>query len=198
MANIELVKAVRARSGVSLNACQKALTEANDDVELALEILQKRGETKGADKAGRIATEGRVHTYVHGNGSKVAVVEVNCETDFAAKSADFIAFCDTVAMQIIANAPVSLYNTDLKAEYVDRQADIFSEQMPSGIDYAKKVKIMEGKLKKWYSEICLMEQESITEPGKTVDQLRLALVQKLGENVTVRRFIRWEVGEGLL
>lgn len=197
MSTLEQVKEVRKRSGVGINACQKALEESGGDVEKALELLQKRGEIKAADRAGRLATEGVIHTYVHDSGTKVAVVEINCETDFAAKSDDFKAFCESVAMQIIASNPIAVARSSVPASLIDTQAALFRDQMPTGIDEDRQIKILEGKLNKFYAEACLLEQESVVEPKKTVDQLRTALMSRLGENVSIRRFIRWEVGEGL-
>ena len=197
MATIDKVREVRARSGVGLDTCKKALDAVGDDVEQALVWLQKQGAIKGADRSGRIATEGRVFTYVHGGGSKVAVVEINCETDFAAKSSEFVAFGDHVAMHIIAATPTFRTRDDVNGAVRSYHRSIFLEQVPEDKPAAVREKIIEGKLDKWLSEVCLMDQESAIEPGKTIEQLRVALVAQLGENVTIRRYLRWEVGEGV-
>lgn len=197
MASLAQIKEVRARSGVGVDACRKALEESGDDVEKALEALQKRGAIKAAERAGRISTEGKVVTYVHGGGSKVAVVEVNCETDFSARTSEFQAFCEEVAMHIVATSPRFLSRETALVPAVAYQEAIFFDQLPSGKPQAALNKILEGKMNKWYQEVCLLEQESVTQPGKTIDQLCVELGAKIGENVTIRRFIRWEVGEGL-
>lgn len=197
MATLGQIKEVRARSGVGMDACRKALEETGGDVEKALEVLQKRGMIKAAERAGRIATEGKVVTYVHGGGAKVAVVEVNCETDFSARTAEFQAFCDEVAMHIVAAAPRFLSRDDVGEAINLHQRSIFMSQVPAGKTGVALEKILEGKMNKWYQEACLLDQESVTQPDKTIDQLRTELGAKIGENVTIRRFLRWEVGEGL-
>lgn len=200
--SLEKIKEIRARSGVGMDACRKALEEAAGDVEAALQLLQKRGMIRAAERAGRIATEGKVVTYVHGAGSKVAVVEVNCETDFSARTAEFQQFCEEVAMHIVASAPRFVRREEIPGDVLSDQQNIFSAQIVAGAANKKTpesalAKILEGKFNKWYQEVCLVEQESVVQPGKTIDQLRTDLGAKLGENVTIRRFIRWEVGEGL-
>jgi elongation factor Ts len=197
MATLEQIKEVRTRSGVGMDACRKALEESAGDVEKALELLQKRGMVKATERAGRIATEGKVVTYVHGGGAKVAVVEVNCETDFSARTSEFQAFCDEVAMHIVAAAPRFLSKEEVPGDVHHSQHAIFAEQIPTGKPEAATAKILQGKFSKWYQEVCLLDQESVVQPGKTIDQLRTELGAKIGENVTIRRFIRWEVGEGL-
>lgn len=197
MATLEQIKEVRARSGVGMDACRKALDEAAGDVEKALELLQKRGMIKAAERAGRIATEGKVVTYIHGGGSKVAVVEVNCETDFSARTTEFQQFCEEVAMHIVAAAPRFLTRADVGEAVNLHHRSIFMNQVPQNKFGTALEKILEGKMNKWYQEVCLLDQESVVQPGKTIDQLRVELGAKLGENVTIRRFIRWEVGEGL-
>lgn len=198
MATLDQIREVRARSGVGLDSCRSALDEADGDVEMALEILKRRGAIKAADRAGRLATEGRVFTYVHGSVSKVVgVVEINCETDFAAKAEAFLEFGQVVAMQVVASSPLALNEAGLDPATVATQVRVFIEQMPPAVSEDKRGKILEGKFKKWYSEVCLLDQESVVVPGKSIEQLRTELVAKIGENVTVRRFVRWEVGEGL-
>jgi len=197
MSTIEKIKEVRSRSGVGMDACRKALEEAGDDVEKALFILQQKGAIKAADRAGRLATEGGVFTYVHGGGKIVAVVEINCETDFAAKSDDFKQFADLVLMQITAASPLALREQQVPLDRWEEQRLVFLAQIPVDAPQDRKDKILAGKYVKWCSEICLLEQEAVVTPGKTIDQLRTELVAKLGENVTIRRFIRWEMGEGL-
>jgi elongation factor Ts len=197
MASLAQIKEVRARSGVGLDACRSALEESGGDVESALELLKRKGVIKAAERAGRLATDGRVFTYVHGGSKVVGVVEINCETDFAAKSDAFLDFGQVVAMQVVASAPLALNEAGLDPAAVATQVRAFIEQMPATIPEDKRGQILEGKCKKWYSDVCLLDQESVVIPGKTIEQLRTELVVKIGENVTIRRFARWEVGEGI-
>lgn len=195
---LDLVKEIRNRTNASLSACKRAVEMSNGDVEAALKMLQKEGLIRAADRAGRIATNGRLHVYNHGDGSKVALVEINCETDFAAKSPDFIEFCEVVALQIVGMSPLYVRADDIPSSVQSEQASIFTEtSKKSGIPEARLVTVVAGKLRKWTSEVCLMDQESCVKPGKTIEQLRVELVAKCGENVKVRRFERWEIGEGL-
>jgi len=197
MATLEQIKEVRARSGVGMDACRKALEESGGDVEQALELLKKRGVIKAAERAGRLATEGKVIPYNHSDGKIVAVVEINCETDFAAKSEDFKQFADLVLMQITAAAPLAVCEQQVPLDVGEAQRAVFLSQIPADAPEDRKQKILSGKYTKWCSEVCLVDQESVVVPGKTIEQLRVELGAKLGENVTIRRFIRWEVGEGL-
>jgi elongation factor Ts len=197
MSNLDQVKEVRARSGVGIDACRKALEESGDDVEQALEYLRKKGMLKAADRAGRLASEGKVFSYKHADGKIVAVVEINCETDFAAKSDDFKQFADQVLMQITASSPLYLDQGGITPTPMERQREFFLSQIPADKPEAVKEKILEGKFKSWFSEVCLVDQESVMVPGKTIEQLRTELVARLGENVSIRRYIRWEMGEGL-
>jgi len=196
MFNLEQIKEVRSRSGVGMDACRKALEETSGNVEQALELLQKRGMIRAADRAGRIVTEGRVFAYTHAN-KIVSAVEINCETDFAAKSDAFLGFGNAVLMQITAMSPLAVREQQVPLDIWEKQRSVFMEQMPEGASEEMKDKILGGKYIKWVSEVCLIEQESVTTPGRTIEQLRTELIAKLGENVTIRRFIRWELGEGL-
>jgi elongation factor Ts len=193
-----LVKEVRDRSKASLAACATALDEAVGDVDRALVILQEKGIVSGAGRS-KIAAEGRVQAYVHGEARITVVVEVNCETDFAARSAGFKEFCDLVAMQIAAHAPRWVSRADVDPTELQQQTEIFKAQVqgkpPHAVD-----KIVAGKLDKWYSEVCLLDQKPITVEGNeptTIETLRALLSSKIGETVKIRRFVRWEVGEGV-
>jgi elongation factor Ts len=194
---LDKVKEVRARSNVSLSACKRAITMTNGDVEQALALLKKEGLLKAADKAGRIATQGKLHSYIHGGGSKAALVEINCETDFAAKSTEFAEFCELVGLQIVGMSPTYLSQADVPNRVLGEQLETFFHQTPTDKPDAIRAKIADGKLGKWYSEVCLLDQECAAQPGKTIEQLRVELIAKIGENVEVRRFVRWELGEGI-
>ena len=198
---LDLVKEVRNRSGASMSVCKRVVEQSNGDVEKALEMLQKQGVIKAADRAGRIATNGRIGIYEHAHGSKVCLVEVNCETDFAAKSSEFQEFCEAVAMQVVGMSPQYVRPDDIPPAVLSKQRVIFMEATQTRsepeLPAERVAKIVDGKLRKWVSEVCLMEQPCAANPEKTMEQLRIDLIAKCGENVTVRRFVRWEVGEGL-
>jgi elongation factor Ts len=197
MATLEQIKEVRARSGVGMDACRKALEESGGDVEQALELLKKRGIIKAAERAGRLATEGKVFSYNHSDGKIVAVVEINCETDFAAKSVDFKQFADLVLFQIVATSPLAVREQQVPLEAWEAQEAVFRAQIPVDVPEDRKQKIFSGKYMKWCSEVCLLGQDSVVVPGKTIEQIQVELSAKLGEKVNIRRFIRWEIGEGL-
>lgn len=200
MTTVNLVREVRERSNAPLGECKTALDEAGGDVDKALTILQKRGEAKAISAGGRIATEGVVHSYVHPGGRISVLVEVNCETDFVAMNPEFLAFCDNVAMQVAAMGPKYVDRASVPSEVSLAQESIFKAQLQSeGKPEKSWSKIIDGKINKWCSEVCLMDQALVTgsNPKNTVETERVALIAKLGENVKVRRFVRWELGEGL-
>lgn len=197
MADIAKVREVRERSGAGVVDCAKALDEAGGDAEQALIVLQKKGILKAQARGYREALEGIVHSYVHGEGRIGVLVEVNCQTDFVARTQDFRQFADDVAMQVAAMSPRWISSEEVPRDEVERQAEIFTEQLRrDGKPEKAWAKIVEGKLHKWYEETCLLDQESVVHPGKTVDRLRLELSARTGESVQVRRFARFEVGEG--
>lgn len=192
--NAEALKEIRTRSHAPLNECRSALEASNGDVEEALVLLQKRGVLRAQASAAREAREGVVHSYVH--GGKIAVlVEVNCETDFAARNPLFARFVDELAMHVAAANPRFLSRDAVDMAEHDVMRSVFEEQLPKGKPPQVAEKILAGKFDKWYAESCLMEQTSlIVEGGKSIEQLRAQLSSQLGENVVVRRFARWELG----
>ncbi|CAN0558893.1 unnamed protein product, partial [Laminaria digitata] len=160
--------------------------------------LQKKGLAEVGKKAGRVASEGTVHSYIHLGGKIGVLVEVNCETDFVARGDDFMEFTKDVAMQIAAARPEYLARENVPEDVVAKQRDLFKGQViEQGKPEKIADKIVDGKINKWYSEICLMEQPFVKEPKMSVEDLRAQVVQKCGENVTVRRFTRYELGEGI-
>ena len=192
------VKEVRERSGAGMMDCKNALVEANGDVEKALEIIQKKGLAKAIKKAGRVASEGLVHAYIHAGGRLGVLVEINCETDFVSRNPDFVQFCEETAMQIAAMRAEYVRKEEIPDAVKAKQQEIFEAQLKEeGKPQQAWPKILEGKIAKWSTEICLNDQESIITPGKTIEQLRTDLVAKIGENINVRRFVRWELGEGI-
>ena len=200
-----MVKSLRERTGAGMMDCKKALVESNGDEEKALEIIQKKGLAKAAKRAGAIAAEGVVYSYIH-PGSRIGVlVEVNCQTDFVARNEEFLSFVDDVALQIASMSPEYVRPEDISEADKAKKTEIFRGQVeemekqsgkkrpPQAIE-----KIVEGKLTKWMSESCLVNMASIRdEEGRTVEQVSTALTAKIGEKITIRRFIRFELGEGI-
>jgi len=190
------VKRLRDACGAGIMDCKMALTEAQGDVEEAVKILRKKGMASADKKSSRATNEGMVDYYIH-PGAKVGVlIEVNCETDFVARNEDFRAFVHDVAMHIAAASPAWVSREDIPEEAKATEIEIYSAQArQSGKPDAVIEKIAEGKLNKWFSELVLLEQPFVKDPEKTVDDLRRALVGKIGENIEIRRFARFRVGD---
>ncbi len=193
-----LVKELRERTGAGMMDCKKALTETGGDLEKASEYLREKGLAAAAKKAGRIVAEGRVEAYIHGAGRIGVLVEVNCETDFVAKTDEFKNFTRDIAMQIAASKPEFVRREDMPADFVAKEREILRAQ---ALNEGKPEKIVEkmvdGRLEKYYKEVCLLEQPFIKDPDITVGQLLTGKISKIGENITVRRFTRYEMGEGI-
>ncbi len=190
------VAALRARTGAGMMDCKQALTEANGDMEKAVDLLRKKGIAKAEKRAGRGATEGLIGSYVHFNGKVGVLVEVNCETDFVARTADFQALVRDLALHIASADPIAVSVDDVPAEVLERERAIFRAQAAeSGKPEAVWDKIVEGKLKKFYQERVLLEQPFVKDDKQTVGQLVKAVSGKVGENVVVRRFVRYQLGE---
>jgi elongation factor Ts len=193
-----MIKDIRERTGAGMADCKKALTECDADIEKAIDFLRKKGLAKAAKKAGRIATEGVVTSYIHGAGRIGVLLEVNCETDFVGRNEDFQSFSREVAMQIAAMNPLYVAKEDVPAEAVAKERSIrMAQAMEGGKPEQVVAKIVDGQLSKWVKEICLLEQPWVKDDKKTIDALQQELVAKLGENIRVRRFVRFELGEGL-
>lgn len=198
MITAELVKQLRERTGSGMMDCKKALTETNGDMDKAIEYLREKGLASAAKKAGRIAAEGLVESYIHGDGRIGVLVEVNIETDFAAKNDKFKAFVKNVAMQIAASKPEYVRREEVPADVVEKEKEILKAQALNEGKPEKIVeKMVEGRIDKFYKEICLLEQPFIKDPDKTVQQLLTENVAAIGENINIRRFVRFERGEGL-
>jgi elongation factor Ts len=191
-----MVKELRDKSGAGMMDCKKALQEANGDLEKAVEYLRKKGITAAEKRADRAANEGRIESYIH-PGSKLGVlVEINCETDFVAKTDDYQTFCHDIAMHIAASSPRFVKREEVDQKIIDREMEIYKEQAKDqGKPEAIIEKIASGKLEKFYSEICLMEQPFVKDPNKTIKDLLTEIIAKLGENMTIRRFSRFKIGE---
>ena len=194
----KLVKELRDRTGSGMMDCKKALQETNGDIEAAAVWLRENGMAKADKKASRTTTEGLVDSYIHPNGRVGVLVEVNIETDYAAANEEFKAFVKDVAMQIAAMKPRWVRREEVPAEIIEQEKEIIrNEALNEGKPEQIVDKIAEGRINKFYSENCLMEQESIKVDKQTIEELRQELVLRIGENINVRRFVRYELGEGL-
>ena len=198
----KMVADLREITGVGMMDCKKALTEAGGDMDKAIKILSEQGKAKVAKKAGRIAAEGIIGVYSHMGGKLVGMCEINCETDFAAKNPKLVEFAKDMAMQAVASSPLVVSREQLSAEYIEEQKALFKAQLMNDPKFANKPQnildnIIEGKLNKHYEEVCLIDQPFIKDPDKKVQELLNDLTLLIGEKITIRRFVRWEVGEGL-
>jgi len=190
-----LVKELRDKTGVGFMECKDALKEANGDVDAAVTILRKRGLASLAKKSGRETKDGLIGTYVH-NGKIGVMVELNCETDFVARNPDFQNLAKDIAMHIAASDPKFVSKDDVTEDVLAKEREIFTEQARStGKPDNVIEKIVEGRLSKFYSEICLLEQPFVKEPSTNVREHIAAHIQKIGENIQVRRFVRYQIGE---
>ena len=191
-----MVQELRKKTNVGMMDCKKALTEADGDVESAIEILRTRGIAKAEDRAGRAAEEGLISSYIHA-GSKLGVMlEVNSETDFVARTDEFQVFAKDVSMHIAAAAPLVVNREALDKELVDREHRIFKDQaLQEGKPENVVERIVEGRLEKYFQDVCLMEQAFVKNPDQTIKDLLDALRAQCGENVTIRRFVRFVLGE---
>ncbi|MEI6581554.1 MAG: translation elongation factor Ts [bacterium] len=192
--NIEDIKKLRETTGAGMMDAKAALEEAGGDFDKAIAVLRKKGLAKAAKKADRTTAVGVIESYVH--SSKIGVlVEVNCETDFVARTDDFKAFTKDLAMHITASNPAYLNPQEIPEDELNKEKDAIKDEVLASGKPAEVVdKIIEGKLDKWYQEVCLSEQPFIKDPDQTIEQLRQALVGKLGENIVIARFVRFEVG----
>jgi elongation factor Ts len=196
--NATMIKDLRERTGAGMSDCKKALTEVGGDMEKAIDYLRAKGLAKAAKKAGREATEGLVTSYIHGGGRIGVLVEINCETDFVARNEDFIGFTKEVALQIAAMNPQFVRKEEVSADVVSRERDVLvAKAKETGKPEPVVQKMVEGQISKWMKEICLLDQAWVKDPEKTIDQLQQELIAKIGENIRVRRFVRFELGEGL-
>ena len=191
----EKVKELREKTGVGFMECKSALQEANGDVEAATTILRKKGLASAAKKAGRETKEGLIGSYVH-NGKIGVMVEVNCESDFVARNADFQTLVKDVAMHIAASDPRFIRKEDVTEDILAKEREIYNEQArATGKPENVLDKIVEGRMSKFYSEMCLLEQPFVKEPNLTVKDHIAAHIQKIGENIQIRRFIRYKLGD---
>jgi elongation factor Ts len=193
-----LVKELRERTGAGMMDCKRALVACNGDIEKAIDELRTKGLAKAAKKAGRIASEGVVTSYIHMGGKIGVLVEVNCETDFVAKTAEFKQLAYDIAMQIAASNPGYVSRDEVPEEVLNREKEILKAQArEEGKPEQIIEKMVVGRLEKFYKEHCLLEQPYIKDPDKTVQELVHENIAKMGENISVRRFVRYQLGEGI-
>ncbi|CAH1203263.1 MULTISPECIES: translation elongation factor Ts [Paenibacillus] len=192
------VKELREKTGAGMLDCKKALEEANGDITKAGELLREKGLSAAANKAGRIATEGAVESYIHAGGKVGVLVEINCETDFVGKTEQFRTFCRDIAMHIAAANPSYVRREEVPTEALEKEKEILRNQALNEGKPEKIIdKMVEGRIGKYYEEFCLMEQAFIKDPDKTIDQLLNEKIAAIGENISIRRFVRFGLGEGL-
>ena len=191
-----LVKDLREKTGVGVMDCKNALKESNGDIEQAIDYLRKKGISTAKKRGGRLTSEGQVQSYIHTGGKIGVLVEVNCETDFSAKTEDFTEFVKNIAMHIAATNPVAIAREDIPSDILDKEREIYSIQAKeSGKPDNVIEKIVEGKMKKFYSEVSLLEQQYVKNPDITIQDLLNEMIAKTGENIIIKRFVRFQLGE---
>ena len=193
---VEMVKALREKTGCGMMDCKTALTEAKGDAEKANDILRKKGLAAAARRAGRVAAQGLIDSYIHIGGKIGVLVEVNCESDFVARNIEFQAFVKDIAMQVTASNPQYVSRDDVPDGIIQHERDILETQAEQEGKPEKAIeKIIQGRLEKFYSEICLLDQPYIKDPKIPIKDLLAGLVAKIGENIVIRRFVRYQLGE---
>jgi elongation factor Ts len=191
-----IVKELREKTGVGMMDCKRALEETYGDLEKAMEVLRKKGLAAVAKRAGRVTSEGVIASYIHPGERLGVLVEVNCETDFVARTPDFRAFVKEIAMQVAAANPLVMRREDLLEEDVEREKEIYRDQARSQGKPDKIIeKIVQGKMEKYYQEVCLLDQQFIKDSDKRVSDLLGEVKMKLGENIIIKRFARFRLGE---
>ena len=193
-----LVKDLRERTGAGMMDCKKALTETAGDMDKAIDFLREKGLAAAAKKASRVAAEGIVEAYIHGAGRIGVLLEVNCETDFVAKTEGFRGLARDIAMQVAANNPLYVAREEVAEELLQHERDVLRAQALNEGKPEKIVdKMVEGRIEKYYKEVCLLEQPFIKNPDITVKELITESIAKIGENINVRRFVRFQLGDGI-
>jgi elongation factor Ts len=196
--NTSDITKLREQTGAGMLDCKKALDEAQGNYDSALEILKKKGIAKAAKRAGKIAAEGAVVSYIHAGNRVGVLLELNCETDFVAKNDKFLDLAKDVAMHIAAMSPLYVTREEVPADVIEKEKDIYREQLRGEGKQEEIIeKILEGKVNKYYSEICLLDQAFVKDEDKTVGELLTIATAEMGEKINLRRFTRYEVGEGM-
>jgi len=193
-----MVKELRERTGAGMLDCKNALVEKDGDVEKAIELLREKGLAAANKKAGRIAAEGLCESYIHGGGRIGVLLEINCETDFVAKTDEYKSLAKDICMQIAASKPEYVRREEVPADVIEKEKEIFTAQaLNEGKPPNVVEKMIAGRIDKYYKEICLLEQPFIRDTSITIQQLLIDKIAKIGENINIRRFVRYELGEGL-
>lgn len=196
--SVSTISKLRELTGAGMMDVKSALDEAGGDEQKAIEILRKKGAAKAVKRAGKVAAEGKVASYIHGEGRVGVLVEVNCETDFVARSEKFVQLVKDIAMHIAGANPQYVRREDVPGDALEREKAIYREQLAAEGKPADIIeKAVEGKAKRFYSEVCLLDQPFIKDEDKTVEQLINQVVGEIGEKIVVRRFVRYELGEGI-
>jgi len=191
----DMVKELRSKSGVGIMECKNALKEADGDLEKALEYLRKKGLSTAAKKQSRAASDGTVGSYIHAGGKIGVLVEVNCETDFVAKTPEFQELVKDIAMQIAATSPLCVRKEDVPEDVLAKEKEIFATQAKNSGKPEKVIdKIVEGRMEKFYSEACLLQQPFVKDTDKSINDLLIEKIQSLGENIVIKRFTRYQLG----
>jgi elongation factor Ts len=191
-----MVKELREATGSGIMDCKRVLAEADGNMEKAIDLLRKKGLAKAAKRAGRSTSEGIIHSYIHTGARLGVLVEVNCESDFVAKTDDFVEFVKNIAMHIAAANPAGLTPEDVDQSVVEKEREIFKAQMlQEGKPENIIDKIVDGKVEKFYKEVCLMSQPYVKDPQKTIEEFLKETIGKIGENVQIKRFARFQIGE---
>lgn len=194
--DMNLVKKLREQTGIGILECKKAIAEANNDYAKAEELLRKKGFEKAKSKASRATNQGSIGSYIHTNNRIGVMMELGCETDFVAKNTDFLELHKDICMQIAAMKPLYISEADIPEAVIEKEKEIYAEQLKqSGKPENIVAKIVEGKLQKFYQEVCLIHQAFFKDDKKTIQDIIAEKIHKLGENIIVKRFIRYEVGE---
>ena len=191
-----LVKQLREKTGAGMMDCKQALVECDADMDKAVDFLRKKGLATAQKRAGRAMTQGTVQSYIHMGGKLGVMVEVNCETDFVAKNEDFLDFAKNIAMHIAATSPLGIRAEDVSQEIINREKDIYQAQaLEMGKPENVVPKIVEGKMNKFFKDNCLLNQPYVRNPELSVEDLLNELIGKIGENISIRRFVRFQTGE---
>ena len=198
MFSTEDIVKLRKRTNAGMMDCKNALTETNGDLDKATEWLREKGIAKAAKKADRIAAEGLVYSYIHMGGKIGVLVEINCETDFVSRSDSFVALCKDIALHIAAAKPLYISNTEVPVDVLNHEKEILRTQaLNEGKPEAIVDKMIDGRVKKFYEEVCLLEQPFVKDPSKKIADIINESILTIGEKITIRRFTRYEMGEGL-
>ena len=193
--SVEMIRKLRQKSGAGIMDCKEALAETKGDIEKAITLLRKKGKEVASKRQGKSTAQGYVGSYIHAGGKIGVLVEVNCETDFVARNEDFQAFTKEVAMQVAASNPLYISRENVPAKVLETEKEVIGAQVDSKKPEAVKEKIIAGKLEKFYQEACLLEQAYIRDAKMSIGDYLDSLVAKIGENIVIARFVRFEVGE---